>query len=568
MVKENCVINPLTNRAILKGSSAYNRIKHLLPKSKSEDNEENIKQKTPPKKSSYKTPPLASSKSEYKTAPLASSKSSYKTAPLASSKSSYKTAPLASSKSSYKTAPLASSKSEYKTAPLASSKSKYKTAPLASSKSKYKTAPLASSKSSYKTAPLASSKSEYKTAPLASSKSSYKTAPLASSKSSYKTAPLASSKSSYKTPPLGTSYKKNKDTPLIDNIKILQNFFKKKLIKDRYSLKNRIAFTKYVENKIKSISAGECAKPYTFPDGSKGYTINNIIYLNKIIGTPSEYGKIYISTIKNSFGGFAMVAKMMKDNKRNLKEIELMYNITNKLITSGKSKHFIINVGSFHCMKKNENKANEKLLAINELAHGDLNMIVNDPNIFQDEKLIINIFIQIYISIATFQIQTKHAHKDCHWGNFLYQKNNDEGWYKYTFNDNTFYLKACGYNMAIYDFGLSIKIKDEDAQKAIIILLNDYQRIIHAFISKKNKGWNENEMPPLVNSTITNLKEYLLTNPVQEKIINNQFKNQVDLFNFLYNNVFKVFFNDFSDIITDVKPTGKIINEESPFIIN
>jgi hypothetical protein len=671
MVKENCVINPLTNRAILINSPTYEKIKHLLPKSKTEDKE----QKTPQKKSSYKTPPLASTKTKYMTPPLASTKSKYGTPPLASSRSKYRTASLASSKSSYKTPPLASTKSKYGTPPLASSRSKYRTASLASSKSSYKTPPLASTRSKYGTPPLASSRSKYRTASLASSKSSYKTPPLASTRSKYgtpplastrskygtpplastrskygtpplastrskygtpplastrskygtpplastrskygtpplastrskygtpplastrskygtpplastrskygtpplastrtkyMTPPLASTRSKYGTPPLGTSPKK-RIVPLIDNIKIIQKFLKKKLIKDRYSLKNRIAFTKYVENKIKSIPSNECAKPYTFPDGTKGYTINNIIYLNKIIGTPSVYGKIYLSTIKNSFGGFAMVAKMMQDSKTNLNEIALMHNITNKLIASGISKHFIINVGSFHCMNKKEKNRNNKLLAINELAHGDLSIMVNDQNMYRDERLLINVFLQIYIAIATFQIHTKYVHRDCHWGNFLYQRNNDVGWYKYIFDDNTFYLKACGYNMAIYDFGLSKKIKDEDIKKANSMLFDDYFKIIHAFIPERNRGWNKNTMPPLVNESMTNLRDYLNSHAVIGKVVNKGFKNQVDLFHFIYENVFRQFINDFNDIITDVKPTGKIINEENPFIIN
>ena len=51
---------------------------------------------------------------------------------------------------------------------------------------------------------------------------------------------------------------------------------------------------------------------------------------------------------------------------------------------------------------------------------------------------------------------------DTHMGNFLYAKNsehNPDGYYKYRFGNETYYLKSCGYNVMIYDFGDSNKIK-------------------------------------------------------------------------------------------------------------
>jgi len=276
--------------------------------------------------------------------------------------------------------------------------------------------------------------------------------------------------------------------------KRIQRFLKNKLITNKYTLDNRVKFSKYLQSRLKSINNTDCLDSKIFKDGKKGYTIKNIIDLVKQIGTKSVYGVIYLSNIKESLGGFSIVSKVMAPTKDNLKEIKLMRKITDKLLLTKKTKHFAA-VHKHAVCKRNSlvnydgNKIimpNQfKLVSINELAHGDLKTLIFDRKVALNDELMLNILYQVFISIATFQNIVGYVHNDAHYGNFLYQINNEKGYYEYEFNGKKYYLKACGYNMIIYDFGLSKDIdtlaKLKQHENKIII---DYCRIINAFLSK------------------------------------------------------------------------------------
>ena len=282
--------------------------------------------------------------------------------------------------------------------------------------------------------------------------------------------------------------------------KRIQRFLKNKLITNKYTLDNRVKFSKYLQSRLKSINNTDCLDSKIFKDGKKGYTIKNIIDLVKQIGTKSVYGVIYLSNIKESLGGFSIVSKVMAPTRDNLQEIKLMRKITDKLLLTKKTKHFAI-VHKHAVCKRNSlvnydgNKIimpNQfKLVSINELAHGDLKTLIFDRKVALNDELMLNILYQVFISIATFQNIVGYVHNDAHYGNFLYQINNEKGYYEYEFNGKKYYLKACGYNMIIYDFGLSKDIdtlaKLKQHENKIII---DYCRIINAFLTK-TYGWGE-----------------------------------------------------------------------------
>ena len=282
--------------------------------------------------------------------------------------------------------------------------------------------------------------------------------------------------------------------------KRIPRFLKNKLITNKYTLDNRVKFSKYLQSRLKSINNTDCLDSKIFKDGKKGYTIKNIIDLVKQIGTKSVYGLIYLSNIKESLGGFSIVSKVMAPTRDNLQEIKLMRKITDKLLLTKKTKHFAI-VHKHAVCKRNSlvnydgNKIimpNQfKLVSINELAHGDLKTLIFDRKVALNDELMLNILYQVFISIATFQNIVGYVHNDAHYGNFLYQINNEKGYYEYEFNGKKYYLKACGYNMIIYDFGLSKDIdtlaKLKQHENKIII---DYCRIINAFLTK-TYGWGE-----------------------------------------------------------------------------
>lgn len=276
---------------------------------------------------------------------------------------------------------------------------------------------------------------------------------------------------------------------------------------NKYTLKNRIKFIKKVKELIKDIDNNDCVEPKTFGK-EKGYTVRDIINLEKKIGSESVYGVIYKTTIKGAPKSYAIASKLMANSAGNMKEVSLMNDITDNILLTEMSKHFLASYDNAVCLddkmdgKKRPNKL--KLLAINELAHGDLKGLVAQKTILKDDDLVFNLMIQVIFSVATFHNLMRHTHNDCHYGNFLYQKNNEKGWYHYQFKDKNIYLKACDYNIAIYDYGLAkSKMESKD-------IMTDYYRPIHAFLAKGD-GWSEYYDAPkkATNQTIKEIKSQI-----------------------------------------------------------
>jgi len=306
----------------------------------------------------------------------------------------------------------------------------------------------------------------------------------------------------------------------LDNVKnanIIANFFKNKLIKDKYTLDNRVAFYNYINNLLVDINGDECLESKVFKS-RKGFTINNKINLYKKIGTESAFGVIYLTSIVNSFGGFTIASKVMNDDFSNTNEIKIMKFITDEIILKKRSRHFVLMYKHAIC-KKIPFDDKYRIVCVNELAHGDLKTLMENEEILKDDELMINLLFQTYISIGTFHNTTGYAHRDAHHGNFLYQKNNEIGYYEYSFNGKSYYLKSCGYNIMIYDFGLSKSIKLMKNDDKFYNILIDYGRIIHAFLNKKYDGWIVNKKLPskYVNDKLSIVKRLILKT---ETIIN------------------------------------------------
>ena len=348
--------------------------------------------------------------------------------------------------------------------------------------------------------------------------------------------------------------------------KRIQRFLKNKLIANKFTLDNRVKFSKYLQTRLKSISESDCLDTKIFKDGKRGYTIKNVIDLVKKIGTESAYGAIYLSSIKESLGGFSIVSKVMAPTKDNLQEIKLMREITDKLLLTKKTKHFAA-VHKHAVCKKNSLvnyqgekiiiPSNLKLVSINELAHGDLKTLVAKRDIAGNMNLMCNLLFQIFISIGTFQNLVGYVHNDAHYGNFLYQKNNEKGYYEYEFNGKKYYLKACGYNMMIYDFGLSKGIKTPVLlTKNGYLIVRDYARIIHAFLTKAN-GWGKYYDVPTrwMEMRVLSIQRILM-NILHENITVN--KTPKDMFKYILENALIPFSP--TDMFMTTKPKATIIN--------
>jgi hypothetical protein len=317
------------------------------------------------------------------------------------------------------------------------------------------------------------------------------------------------------------------------NIKsrIIQKFLYDKLNTNKYNLLNRINRYNLLKQKLSLLKVDDCLEKKVF-DGKNGYTIRNIINLEKKIGTKSKYGTIYLTSIPNLHGIYPIASKIMKNDKENNREIELMTFITKNIILNKLSKHFLMIYGYCACSKNIATKL--KLLSINELADGDLKMLTNKREILNDDELMFNLLFQTYISIATFQNMLNYIHRDAHYGNFLYQENNEIGYYHYIFNGKNYYLKSCKYNIMIYDFGFANEINNQINNINVnITIAEDYLRIISAFMNKKIGGWVSIENLPkdTVNNTVYQIITkiaYIARRPYPSPIQKNLFADIID----------------------------------------
>ena len=334
------------------------------------------------------------------------------------------------------------------------------------------------------------------------------------------------------------------------NANIIANFLKNKLIKDKYTLDNRLAFYKYINNLLVDINGNECLESKVFKS-KKGYTINNKINLYKKIGTESAYGVIYLTSIVNSFGGFTIASKVMPNNEDNINEIKIMTFLRDKVLLKNRSKHFVFMYKYAICNKKPFDDKT-RIVCVNELAHGDLKTLMTNEEILKNDELMLNLLFQTFISIGTFHNIAGYVHKDCHHGNFLYQTNNDEGYYEYSFNGKSYYLKSCGYNIMIYDFGLSEEINLNGALVDATYIPDDYLRISNAFYNQRDEGWIKHKDLPS-----DNVSETVITTMVYLEVIENRYIDKNDFFKQIIETIF-----------IPLSPKGMWITERPLNVIN
>jgi hypothetical protein len=259
------------------------------------------------------------------------------------------------------------------------------------------------------------------------------------------------------------------------------------------TLLNRINNYRLLKKKLSLLTANDCLERKVF-NGVAGYTIRNIINLEKKIGTKSKYGTIYLTSIPKISGVYPIASKVMKNDTDNISEVHIMTKITGDIILKKVSKHFLMIYGACVCSKRIAQKI--KLISINELADGDLKMLINMREVAENSELMFNLLFQTFISIATFHNIAGYTHRDAHYGNFLYQTNSEKGYYHYIFNGKDYYLKATKCNIIIFDYGFARKILPYNKGSEIALInrqnkkiTEDYQRIINAFFNKNSGGW-------------------------------------------------------------------------------
>ena len=345
-------------------------------------------------------------------------------------------------------------------------------------------------------------------------------------------------------------------------------FLKSKLIVDKYTLDNRVAFYNYIIKKLNKIKHNDCLEKQS--SQSNIYNVRDILTLEKIISSNNFGGEVYKTSVKNALGTFPIATKVMKETSENLYEVKLMNDITNNVIIKKKSKHFLI-IYKYCICDKEQYSNSKKLISVNEIANGNLNTLINNKDILSNKALLYNLLFQTLISISTFHNLLSHIHYDCHGGNFLWHYNSEKGYYHYIFNGNNLYLKACKYNIMIYDFGMSKKIKKNN----IKYLVSDYAGIISAFLNEDFE--NIDQISP-----DSNIKKDLYE---IIEIFNNIYKTmdaedsksspkkiQKEIFNIIINEIFKkyelndMFITDYGEPLASHKIPQNIINN-TPYCI-
>ncbi len=249
-----------------------------------------------------------------------------------------------------------------------------------------------------------------------------------------------------------------------DKVTKIQRFLKKTLLKKYYTLDERIKYFNYVQSYLngpvkKNLAQHDkCIVPKQFKNSS-GFTIGDVIDLEYRIGIRSNYGVVYKTSIKEMLGRFPIATKLMEVDEDNKKEVNLSVAISNNIMKKKISRHFLLCYKSYQCDRPMNNvpdiiNRKKYYLALNELAFGDVHSLFNDRQIYSDQRTLLNIVLQCFLSIVTFH-KMGYIHQDSHLGNFLYHMTeNKTGNYHYNVLGTDYYIENCGYTIMLYDFGL------------------------------------------------------------------------------------------------------------------
>jgi hypothetical protein len=356
-----------------------------------------------------------------------------------------------------------------------------------------------------------------------------------------------------------SSKKPSSKSLLFNKANIIQRFLKNKLILTKNNLDTRVQRYYLIKKRFEQLTGKECLTKKMFGN-NQGYTLDGIVNLEKKIGSDSVYGSIYLTSMPHLLGSYPIASKVMEITSSNDDETKMNMWITENLILQKQSKHFVMMYKTTKC-PLNQSKINkllkkQRLVDYNELCNGDLSSLMK-TEVRNDDEIMINLAFQVFIAIATYQNRVGFVHRDAHHGNFLYQLNNEVGYYHYIYNGLDFYVKSCKYNMFIFDFGLSKSIKNVDNDIKYI----DYYMILQAFISKKKGfGWIEDDMDINVNINMISIRNALIN--IYSKIYTDKF---FDMFGRIIEDIFKKFKTN-TGIFTTSKPAN-ILNK-IPFIIN
>jgi hypothetical protein len=372
-----------------------------------------------------------------------------------------------------------------------------------------------------------------------------------------------------------------------------------RLLIPKYNLKSRITRYNLIQKTLlqinKIFTKDTCLEKNYYNQIFKlqtTYKIKDIITLSHKIGSQSAIGTIYKTVIHDN--PINIATKVMSASSGNLLETKLMKAITEQIILTKKSRHFLIMYCYSLCSEII--KSNYALANFNELAVNDIYHLLNKGKIESNDELY-NLLIQTLISIGTFHNLTGYIHTDCHSKNFLYinnTENNDNGYYHYVFNKKDYYLKSSKYNVMIYDFGHSKyigmnknefrdyiiditifvkKIYELSTEKIILIdneinnnieyyknliIIKDYTKILYEIIYYINDGNNNSIIKMLLTEIVEKINKINLITKTSYDLLKDIF---IVVLNICSEYFPHLFFTDIEKL-----PVGsKILNKGNPY---
>jgi hypothetical protein len=330
----------------------------------------------------------------------------------------------------------------------------------------------------------------------------------------------------------------------------------------------------------------KCLKIYKIIDKKPIYRIGNNIILKNKIGSKSAHAIVFISSFRiKPQKIFKYACKIVIINDKILLDLEIQKKLS-KAIT--KCPHFPILYGSLICdynnvisdsfiksnskdlsikddiklypeiIQKGKNENKPILITFNELADGDLEIFLNNPNITNKE--ILNTLGQMFMSIMFYHQETKMIHNDLHWNNLLYHKIPEGGYFYYKILDKDYYLKNLGYLWIIWDYETSITF--EKNKNKIDIHKDYYYSVKYSFLPYKSKkssyslGWNK----------IPHINNNEKINKIMQNIYKTLKKIKTNDYNIIINIIISILLS-YKILLTKI-PKKSIIINSNPYIIN
>lgn len=291
------------------------------------------------------------------------------------------------------------------------------------------------------------------------------------------------------------------------------------------NLENRIKFATTLRTYIKNVEKCLTISDKTISLYNDDKTLK-LIQFKKRIGSKSKYGMAYLNSGYGKARILRFSIKVLEYDRHSLQELDVLRKVT-KLVESMKTPHLPLVYKILYCNdpciksacpKLIRDKQDGYFLVLNELANYDLKTFLKESH---EHEILSNILAQIMISIYNIHL-LKVLHTDCHLGNFLLHEVKEGGYWHYNILGRDFYLPNLGYQVVLWDFGLSENVQNvshiyfEKDFKRVLGLLNR----VHSFsTSSRNYAEMPSETYALITRLIHCLYKYNLESEFMNEII-------------------------------------------------